>query len=61
MRSVVEDVAAAVAVAVAAGALPVGEDAGLQLHRFSLAESSAAHQAVQDAVVGKVLIDVGPE
>jgi NADPH2:quinone reductase len=45
-------------VAVAAGALPVGEDAGLPLHRFSLPESSAAHQAVQDAVVGKVLIDV---
>ena len=45
----------------AAEALPVGEDAGLPMHRFSLPESSAAHQAVQDAVVGKVLIDVGPE
>jgi NADPH2:quinone reductase len=44
--------------AVAAGALPVGEDAGLPLHRFPLAETAAAHQAVQGAVVGKVLIDV---
>ena len=40
------------------GALPVGEDAGLPLHRFPLADTAAAHQAVQDAAVGKVLIDV---
>ena len=40
------------------GVLPVGEDAGLPLHRFTLAETAAAHQAVEDAVVGKVLIDV---
>ncbi len=42
------------------GALPVGEDAGLPLHRFSLSETAAAHQAVEDGVVGKVLIEVGP-
>jgi NADPH2:quinone reductase len=36
----------------------VGDDAGLPLHVFPLAETAAAHQAVQDGVVGKVLIDV---
>lgn len=44
--------------ALIAGALPVGEEAGLPLVRFSLAETAAAHQAVEDSVVGKVLIDV---
>ena len=39
-------------------ALPVGEDAGLPLHRFSLADTAAAHQAVEDGAVGKVLLDV---
>jgi NADPH:quinone reductase len=42
------------------GALPVGEDAGLPLHRFALADAAAAHQAVEDGAVGKVLIDVAP-
>ncbi len=44
--------------AIAAGAIRVGEDAGLPLHLFALADTAAAHQAVQDAVVGKVLVDV---
>lgn len=44
--------------ALEAGAIRVGEDAGLPLHRYPLAETAAAHQAVQDAVVGKVLVDV---
>jgi NADPH:quinone reductase len=39
-------------------ALPVGEDVGLPLHRFPLADTAEAHQAVQDGAVGKVLIDV---
>ena len=42
------------------GALPVGEDAGMPLHRFTLADAAAAHQAVEDGTVGKVLIDVTP-
>jgi NADPH:quinone reductase len=42
------------------GALPVGEDAGLPLHRFALADAAAAHQVVEDGAVGKVLIDVAP-
>lgn len=40
------------------GALPVGEDAGLPLHRFPLQNTADAHQAVQDGAVGKVLVDV---
>jgi NADPH:quinone reductase len=40
------------------GALPVGENAGLPLHRFPLENTAGAHQAVQDGAVGKVLIDV---
>ncbi|PPF66327.1 NADPH:quinone reductase [Clavibacter michiganensis] len=42
------------------GALPVGEDAGLPLHRFPLERTADAHQAVEDGVTGKVLIDVTP-
>ncbi len=55
LRAAVEDIT----FALDEGVLPVGEDAGLPLHRFSLAETSDAHQAVQDGAVGKVLIDVG--
>lgn len=50
----VDDITAALA----AGAIRVGADAGLPLHVYPLAETAAAHQAVQDAVVGKVLVDV---
>jgi NADPH2:quinone reductase len=49
----VEDIGAAVL----DGAVSVGADAGLPLHHFSLDDAGAAHAAVQDAVVGKVLID----
>ncbi len=47
-----------VSTAVADGAVRVGEGAGLPLHVFPLAETAAAHQAVQDGAVGKVLVDV---
>ena len=40
------------------GALRVGEDAGLPLHRFTLEDAAAAHAAVESGAVGKVLIDV---
>jgi NADPH2:quinone reductase len=50
----IEDVTAALV----AGVLPVGELSGLPLVRFPLAETAAAHEAVQNGVVGKVLIDV---
>jgi len=44
--------------AVADGAIPVGEAAGLPLHRFDLANTAAAHAAVEASSIGKVLIDV---
>jgi NADPH:quinone reductase len=50
----VEDVNAAVL----DGAVHVGRDAGLPLHVFPLEHAAQAHQAVQDGVIGKVLIDV---
>jgi NADPH:quinone reductase len=50
----VEDVNAAVL----DGAVRVGREAGLPLHVFPLEQTAQAHQAVQDGVVGKVLIDV---
>jgi NADPH2:quinone reductase len=53
-----DDAVAAVAAAVADGALPVGAGAGLPLTRFPLSETAAAHAAVEAGTVGKVLIDV---
>jgi NADPH2:quinone reductase len=47
-----------VSAAAAAGALPVGEQAGLPLHRFPLERTADAHAAVEGGAVGKVLIDV---
>ncbi|HEX4747852.1 MAG TPA: zinc-binding dehydrogenase, partial [Gaiellaceae bacterium] len=47
-----------VSAAVADGALPVGEEAGLPLHRFPLEQASDAHAAVEAGAVGKVLIDL---
>jgi NADPH:quinone reductase len=54
LTAAVEDIT----LALVDGALPVGENAGLPLHRFPLANTADAHQAVQDGAVGKVLIDV---
>lgn len=48
----------AVSAAVADGALPVGAEHGLPLTRFPLEQTAAAHDAVEDGTVGKVLIDV---
>jgi NADPH2:quinone reductase len=53
-RHAVEGVSAALA----DGALRVGEEAGLPLHRYSLDATGAAHDAVENGAVGKVLIDV---
>lgn len=44
--------------AAAAGALEVGEAAGLPVQRFPLSDTAAAHDAVENGFVGKVLIDV---
>jgi NADPH2:quinone reductase len=43
------------------GVLPVGDDAGLPLTRFALEDTAAAHDAVEQDTVGKVLIDVQGE
>jgi NADPH2:quinone reductase len=47
-----------VSAAVADGALPVGEEAGLPLHRFPLERTGDAHDAVEQGAVGKVLVDL---
>lgn len=49
---------AAVTAALADDALHTGENAGLPLHRFPLARTAAAHAAVEDHAIGKVLITV---
>jgi NADPH:quinone reductase len=54
LRAAAEDLTAAVE----DGALEVGEEHGLPLLRFPLEETAAAHEAVENGAVGKVLIDV---
>ena len=56
--AVKDQAVADVTAAVADGALPVGAEAGLPVHRFSLEETAEAHAAVEGGAVGKVLIDV---
>ena len=47
-----------VSAAVLDGAVNVGDEAGLPLHHYSLDQAAEAHAAVENAAVGKVLIDV---
>jgi len=54
LRAAAEDIAAAVE----DGALRVGDEAGVPLHHFGLEEAGAAHDAVEQGAVGKVLIDL---
>ncbi len=54
----VDDAVAAISAALGDGAMRVGEDAGLPVHRYALSDTAAAHDAVQGGAVGKVLIDV---
>jgi NADPH2:quinone reductase len=44
--------------AVLAGAVRVGDEAGLPLHHYPLEQAGDAHAAVEGGAVGKVLIDV---
>ena len=53
-----QDAIASVSDALAAGVLGAGDETGLPITRFSLAETAAAHDAVEQGVVSKVLIDV---
>jgi len=53
-----ENAVAAVSAALASGALRVGDEHGLPLTRFPLADTAKAHDAVEGGIVGKVLIDV---
>ena len=54
LAAAAEDVSAAVA----AGALRAGEHVGLPLHHYALEQTAAAHDAVEQGAVGKVLIDI---
>lgn len=47
-----------VTAAVRDGAMDVGEQTGLPLHRFDLAHTADAHAAVESGIVGKVLIGI---
>jgi NADPH:quinone reductase len=47
--------------AVAHGALRVGEDVGVPVHYYDLADTAAAHDAVEQGAVGKVLLDIAAE
>ncbi|GAA0613514.1 NADPH:quinone reductase [Kutzneria viridogrisea] len=53
-----EQAVADVAAAVAAGALRVGDQAGLPLHHFPLEQIADAHTALERGVVGKVLLNI---
>jgi NADPH:quinone reductase len=54
LHAAVEDVVEAVR----AGAIRVGDDAGMPLHHYPLDQTAAAHDAVEGGVVGKVLLDI---
>ena len=58
-RALLSAAAEDVTAAVEAGALRVGEDAGLPLHHYPLERAADAHAAVEGGAVGKVLLDVG--
>jgi NADPH2:quinone reductase len=47
--------------AVAEGAVRIGDDAGLPLHRFALDQTGSAHAAVAAGAVGKVLITINDD
>lgn len=42
------------------GALAVGAETGLSVHRFSLMNVAEAHRASEQGILGKVLVDVHP-
>jgi NADPH:quinone reductase len=54
----IADAAADLNLAIEGGAFRIGDQAGLPVHRFALDDTAAAHDAVEGAAVGKVLITV---
>ncbi len=46
--------------ALRSGAIRGGPEAGLPWHHYPLGQAAQAHAAVEDAIVGKVIIDVEP-
>jgi NADPH2:quinone reductase len=54
LRAAAEDINEAIA----AGAPPVGEEAGLPLHHHTLEQAAEAHKAVESGITGKVVIDI---
>ena len=57
LQAAVEDISDALL----AGALRVGEDAGVPLHHYPLDQTAAAHDAVERGAVGKVLLDIAAD
>lgn len=57
LRTAAEDITAALV----DGAFGVGEEHGLPVHHFPLEQTAAAHAAVEDGAVGKVLLDVSAD
>ena len=57
LQAAAEDVSEAVR----AGALRVGEEAGVPLHHYPLDQTAAAHDAVERGAVGKVLLDIAAD
>ena len=55
-----DNAVAGVRAALEDGTLDVGDDAGVPLHMFALEDTAEAHAAVENGVVGKVLINVAP-
>jgi NADPH2:quinone reductase len=57
LRAALEDVSEALR----AGALRVGDEVGIRVHHYALEETAAAHDAVEEGVVGKVLLDIASD
>jgi NADPH2:quinone reductase len=47
-----------VTAAIATGGFRIGEDSGLPIHHFPLAEAAVAQDTVEQGAVGKVLLDI---
>ena len=54
----IEEAGEDITAAILDGALAAGEESGLPLHHFSFEETAAAHDAVENGAIGKVLIRV---